>query len=407
MESLFTNIPLNETIEIVINRLFKNKLTVNGLDKKTLRKLLKIATQESHFLFRGMIFNQIDGVAMGSPLAPTLANIFMIDFEERLMPRLKEMGVKTWLRYVDDTFILIEKKDAVESILKLLNSVHSNIKFTFEHEQNNKLPFLDVMVRKEDGGNLVTSIYRKKTFTGTYLNWNSLTSREYKIGLIHCLLDRMWKICNNYTSIHFEIEKLKSILIKNDYPIKIINWEIQKFLNDIQLSKIIIDKADKKILYLVLPYIGKVGVDIKKRLLSLTYKYYPQVNLRVMFKSPFEIGKLFKFKDVIPKELRSNVVYKLTCKDCHRCYIGKTNRCLSIRMDEHKTGVNSNVHKHMKENNHYIDWENVEIIDKADNGLKLLLKEMLHINKLNPSINVQKQSYVFSMLIGRNPTLAN
>ena len=64
------------------------------------------------------------------------------------------------------------------------------------------------------------------------LNWNSLTSRKYKIGLIHCLLDRAWKICSEYELIHIEIVKIKTILISNEYPVHIIEEEIKKFLNN-------------------------------------------------------------------------------------------------------------------------------------------------------------------------------
>ena len=63
------------------------------------------------------------------------------------------------------------------------------------------------------------------------LNWNSLTARKYKIGLIHCLLDRIWKICTNYDLVSIEIQKIKEILIKNDYPIHIVDLEILAFIN--------------------------------------------------------------------------------------------------------------------------------------------------------------------------------
>ncbi len=72
-------------------------------------------------------------------------------------------------------------------------------------------------------------IYRKKTYTGVLLNWNSLTSRKYKINLIKCLLDRIWKICSDYELINIEIIKLKQILLNNDYPLSIIDDEIYKF----------------------------------------------------------------------------------------------------------------------------------------------------------------------------------
>jgi hypothetical protein len=62
---------------------------------------------------------------------------------------------------------------------------------------------------------------------------------------------------------------------------------------------------------------------------------------------------------------------------------------------------NSSVHAHIEKTGHQIDFDEVEIIDSASNEQKLALKEMLHINKINPKLNVQKTSYVFSMIIGR------
>ena len=101
-------------------------------------------------------------------------------------------GVITWLRYVADIFILINDLANMKKVLEFINNLHKNIKFTFEIEQDFILPFLDVKILRKDNVGFIVSIYRKKTFTGVYLNWNSLTSRRYKIGLIKCLLKRAW-----------------------------------------------------------------------------------------------------------------------------------------------------------------------------------------------------------------------
>ena len=74
--SVFTNIPLQETIDIAINLIFNHNPNLN-ITKKELKKLFLFATSQTHFIFNSKFYNQIDGVAMGSPLAPVLANIFM------------------------------------------------------------------------------------------------------------------------------------------------------------------------------------------------------------------------------------------------------------------------------------------------------------------------------------------
>ena len=82
IESLFTNIPLDETIENCINNLFANNDTVQNFIKEDLKELLKFASYESFFTFDNEYYSQLDGVAMGSPLGPTLANAFLCHFEK-------------------------------------------------------------------------------------------------------------------------------------------------------------------------------------------------------------------------------------------------------------------------------------------------------------------------------------
>ena len=167
IESLFTNIPLEETIQIVMSKLFKDKDSrIEGLKKFQFERLLRTATQESHFYFKGNYFNQIDGVAMGSPLAPTLANIFISEIENKIMNELRNKGVLSWMRYVDDTFVIVENKDKIEDILTFLNSQHKNIKFTVEFEDKHVISFLDVRVKRKNES-FITDVYRKKTFSGT------------------------------------------------------------------------------------------------------------------------------------------------------------------------------------------------------------------------------------------------
>ena len=82
IDSLFTNIPLEETIEICTNNLFKNKDIVHGLKKSEFKDLLSLATKESYFIFNNILYKQIDGVAMESPLGPSLTNVFLAQDEQ-------------------------------------------------------------------------------------------------------------------------------------------------------------------------------------------------------------------------------------------------------------------------------------------------------------------------------------
>ena len=83
VESLFTNIPLDEVIDICIDDQFCDTNTIHNLDRNDIRKLLTLAAYESSFIFERVMYRQIDGVAMGSPLGPILANAFLCHFEKQ------------------------------------------------------------------------------------------------------------------------------------------------------------------------------------------------------------------------------------------------------------------------------------------------------------------------------------
>lgn len=327
VESLFTNVPTVETIDILFKLVFKDGITsFNGLSRDELQKLLVICTQESHFQFDGRYYDQIDGVAMGSPLGPLFANAFMSNFERKNMARLRELGIKHWWRYVDDIFATLENKEQAESVLKLLNSQHPNIRFTIEHEAKNSLPFLDTVVTRR-ASSYRTSVYRKKTFTGVYLNWTSLTARRYKIGLIRCLAERIWRIVSDQEERLVEIEKLKTILLRNEYPLEVIDNSISRFLER-KAQQAVQQEPEKEIKrFLKLPYVGRKCEDFAFRLKKTVNEYFPQVEFNVAFQAPMTIGKLFPFKDNIKKmEERSLVVYSIKCKTFGVEYIDKTER---------------------------------------------------------------------------------
>jgi len=92
-------------------------------------------------------YDQIDGVAMGSPLGPVLANIFMREFEEKSIINSPRFHPTLWYRYVDDTFSMLDSKDTANEFLEYLNSRHNSIKFTIEFKKAKEMPFLDILVK--------------------------------------------------------------------------------------------------------------------------------------------------------------------------------------------------------------------------------------------------------------------
>ena len=90
---------------------------------------------------------------------------------------------------------------------------------------------------------------------------------------------------------------------------------------------------------MVLPYTNDTVEEFARRLVDLTSKFYPDVDLKVLFTCPNTISNLFSFKDKTPTLLKSKIVYRTKCIDCSDFYIGKTSRCLTRRIQEHKSGI--------------------------------------------------------------------
>ena len=131
IESLFTNIPMQETIDLCVENLFKDKTHVDNLSKDSFRELLTRAMSESLTLFDQEFYKQHDGVAMGFPLGPTLANVFLCYHEKIWLQSFpSESKPVIYRRYNDDTFLLFRSKHRIEKFRNYLNRQHRNIRFT-------------------------------------------------------------------------------------------------------------------------------------------------------------------------------------------------------------------------------------------------------------------------------------
>ena len=105
VDFLFTNISLDETIHIGIDSLYKDDENTPKIPKDVFRNLLNVATKESFFKFNNKFYKQINGMAMGSPLGPSLANIFMCSFENKWLKYCPRSLKPVFYRgYVDDIF---------------------------------------------------------------------------------------------------------------------------------------------------------------------------------------------------------------------------------------------------------------------------------------------------------------
>ena len=146
---------------------------------------------------------------------------------------------------IDDIFVLFRSPDHFEKFKNYLSSKYRNIRFICEKEQNNSMSFLDVLITRTSNG-FKKSVYYKPTFSGVYSNFHRFISEEYKVGLLFTLLFRTLSVVSDFSRSHSEVCHLKAIL-KNAFPIKLINSCIKNFVNKRLTEKPLTLTAGKRI----------------------------------------------------------------------------------------------------------------------------------------------------------------
>ena len=108
--SLFTNVSLRKTGTIILKRVYSEKL-INTLSKRSLKKLILDTCQKMALSFNDKLYEQIDRVSMGGSLGPVLANIIMTECKQVIDKLMKEEVIMFYTRYVDNTLLIIKKRD--------------------------------------------------------------------------------------------------------------------------------------------------------------------------------------------------------------------------------------------------------------------------------------------------------
>ena len=397
VKSLFTSIPLDETIEITLDAIYKDCTKVEGLSRQDFKKLLIVATKETHFIFNNLVYDQINGVSMGSPLAPVLANVFMCYLENQVFTTYTNTKPLLYKRYVDDCFLIFDNAKSVVPFFSFFNKQHNNIRFTKEEQLKdiNEFPFLDLKIMK-NGNKFMTCTYQKPSHTGLYTNWYSFTPRKYKINLVKTLLSRAWSICSNYELFDQDVKIIRKSLLENQYPQGIIDPIIKTFINN-KVNSVLPPtppRPEKKEMFLILPYHGQQSSKLFMQLKKLLSNTYPQIDLKLIFRTTFRIGNMFPYKDKIPKRLKSHLVYGIHCTYCNSHYVGKTKRHMEIRFKEHKNFKSPTaVTLHVMEQDHDITIDDMTVIAYGRNDKELLIKESLVVKSQKPVLNNNVKSY--------------
>ena len=390
VKALFTSVPVQPAIQIVKHRLQQD----NTLPQRTsmsipqITSLLEFCLTQTYFLFQGKYYQQTQRAAMGSPISPLIANIFMEEFEVKALQSFPNPP-SMWLRFVDDTFV-INKAEHSQDLLQHINNQDPNIQFTVEPTQQGSLPFLDTLVTIQPDNTLSTSVYRKPTHTDQYLHWDSIHHITAKQSVYNTLAHRAKTVSSTQDLLDKELLHIKTALNHCQFPNWALNqWE-HKFKHPNQVSNDNHnninnstsnnnqDSNNKYRTSIVVPYIPNTA-DRFKRLCK-------RRNIQVHFKGTNTLRtSLVNPKDKDHKTKQTGVIYHYQCPHihCSSSYIGESGRSLGERVKEHSKAP-SPIHLHSATTGHLLDPNQFNIMHKEGHSQSRNIKEAMFICVQDP-----------------------
>ena len=412
IKSLYTHVPLREVVNDISDTIFsktaKPSIFTNHPSKitRTVFKNILTLCSEPVFIYNDKVYQQCDGVAMGSPLAPLLADWFVSTIENKILQQQHlPCKPKFYRRYVDDVFCLFDSDTSRDCFFKTLNEAHPNLEFTME-TTTKYLPFLDISI-SINNGNFQTEVFRKKTNTNVLLNYNSTAPLKWKKGLIRCLLVRAHRICSNMTLFTSELSNIRRILQRNSYPCAFINNIIDDFVSTHDIKEENYRKNQQTItqpktmhsdlteVFFTIPWLGISSAKFQRRIQQQMREY--DIAIKAAYTTT-KVGAVFSLKSKCSRLFDSNVVYKFSCFcDKNISYLGETRRQLFRRIMDHTTQDRTNCNNSAVLDHLYQcqTCQNVPNIADSFSILQhcssnnILSYEALLISKHLPKLNIQ------------------
>ena len=288
----------------------------------------------------------------------------------------------------------------VEQFCSFINCQHPNIKFTLEKEHNKTVPFLDILVNSNEN-KIETSVYYKKTYTGFLTYHFSITPIVYKSSLVRTLVDCAFKINSSWKTFHLDLKRIKENLQRNSFPIDFIDSRVKCYF-DHKIGDTKNKRSEKTPRYFELLYIGRYSDYNNKKLVKIVENLCKEnVCIKLIF-TPFKINTFFSSKDSVISALKSDLVYNFSCAGCNACYIGKTERHLSTKINEHlHTDKKLHIYKHLQESERCKELANADcfsILDYSNTTHQGKIKEVLYNKWRKPSPNKQIKSHNITLL---------
>jgi len=342
---------------------------------------------------------------MGSSVSAIVAILYMSYIESKALNVLGDR-VGLYSRYVDDVFMLTRNHSEAAHIHEVFNNIDPTIKFEIEHPDNtNTLKLLDIAVRVDGNGGKNYEFYKKEVKRDLFVHFKSSLPTKSKIHFIRNERNRIIKNCSSSEEAKAHLDRFDEVLKINGYPETFIhkpvtfpnkNWNKCKSNKNKNIST-----RGNNYAYFNFPYIS----DAINRKISRCFMR-EGLNVR-LFHRNFSLRAALKVKTVnnrvcrknncnldINLCFRKNIVYKITCNNCDKKYVGSTIRPLHDRIHEHFNSDNSSVKKHFRQCDSSPNTMTVEVLEQEKRKGNLRIREAYYINKLKPELNSKEENCI-------------
>ena len=234
------------------------------------------------------------------------------------------------------------------------------------------------------------------------LFYYSFIPESYKHNLVYCLIHRVYNIASSYIIFHKDLEALEQKFVKNGFSSFMFKSNVCKYLNNQYTTKVSNSTVLKKRIVFVMPYLGPLSILIKRRLKRLISKFYPLIELKIVFKRGNTIKNMFSYKDRFPLKNSSSVVYQIQCEACgpSAAYVGKTVNTIYERFYGSNGHLNpttkaSALLEHLALNLNpkcEFNTSNIKILDSCSNELQLRYAESIYLKFSKQTLNMQERS---------------
>jgi ribosomal protein S27E len=313
--NLYTNIPHKLGIEAVNYWLDKHpNLLHSRFNKGFIVNALQLILENNSFTFNEKQYQQVKGTAMGTNVAPTYATLVLGYLEVKLHEQIRqEKGIDManyirthWKRFIDDCFIFWSKSvDELNYFTALLNNLNENINFKIQLSDE-KLPFLDVMIIKQNTC-IQTDIYYKPTDSKLYLNFNSCHPKHSKTNIPFTLAKRICTVVSDKVILNKRLTELEDALLKRKYPKQLIAVGIRKAIS-IPRTQLLNHTSKEN--ESIIPYISTYNPQ-NKELFSVIHNNMQILNTDNRMKEILTKHKITKCKRQLPniKRILSRSLY--------------------------------------------------------------------------------------------------